>query len=313
MSIGVISHLDNPTFADIAALAVAAEDAGADWLGVADAFWWRDTWLLLATAARATSRLALGPVVTNPYLRHPFHTVAALASLQEVAGDRVFVGIGAGGSELSGAAHVSRRDAPARIAALADLIRSVAADGVLDPSSGRRLDVPLTPVPVIVAGRGDGVLTTAGRVADRSLLWAIPSSDLDRSVAVVRAGAGAAGRASGPDFVWAPLVVHDEIDRARVRVIAAYGIVNASPDLRRRWGVDDDLVGRVRAALVGGGAATAVHLVPDHVVDDVADPDPDPARHAAVAARIGAHDLAVPAYDVASVADRVAWARAVLA
>jgi hypothetical protein len=49
------------------------------------------------------------------------------------------------------------------------------------------------------------------------------------------------------------------------------------------------------------------------VVDDVADPDPDPARHAAVAARIGAHDLAVPAYDVASVADRVAWARAVLA
>jgi 5,10-methylenetetrahydromethanopterin reductase len=310
VSVGVISHLDNPTVADIVALAVAAEDAGAEWLGIADAFWWRDTWLLLAEAARATSRLAVGPVVTNPYLRHPFHTIAALATLQEIAGDRVFIGIGAGGSELGGAAHVSRRDAPARIEALAVLIRSVADDGVLDPSSGRRLDVPLAPVSVMVAGRGDGVLTSAGRVADRSLLWAIPSSDLDRSVAVVRAGA--VGRETGPDFVWAPLVAHDERDRARVRVIAAYGILNASLDLRAHWGVDDDLVASVRAALVAGGATAAAHLVPEHVVDDVADPDPSPAHHAAVASRIGAHHLAVPAYDVASVGDRVVWARAVL-
>ena len=309
MSVGVISHIDNPTVADIVALAEAAEDAGAAWLGIADAFWWRDTWLLLAAAVRSTSTLSLGPVVTNPYLRHPFHTVAALATLQEIAGDRVFVGIGAGGSELGGAAHVSRRDAPARIEALAALIRSVAADGVLDPSSGRRLDVPLAPVSVMVAGRGDGVLTAAGRVADRSLLWAIPSSDLDRSVAVVRAGAVA--RTSGPDLVWAPLVVHDERDQDRCGD-AAYGIVNASPDLRRSWGVDDDLVARVRAALVGGGAAAAAHLVPDHVVDDVADPDPRPPRHAAVAARIDAQHLAVPAYDVQSVGERVAWAHAVL-
>jgi 5,10-methylenetetrahydromethanopterin reductase len=310
MSVGVISHVENPTLADIRALAVAAENAGADWLGVADAFWWRDTWLLLAAAAQATSRLALGPVVTNPYLRHPFHTVAALATLQEIAGDRVFVGIGAGGSELHGAAGVSRRDAPARIEDLVALIRSVAADGALDAASGRRLDVPLRPLPVMVAGRGDGVLTSAGRVADRSLLWAIPSSDLDRSVAVVRAGA--AGRASGPDLVWAPLMVHDDGDRDRVRLIAAYGILNASLDLRRRWGLDDELVTEVRAALVGGGATAAAHLVPDRVVDDVADPDPQPARHAAVAARIGARHLAVPAYDLESVGDRVAWARAVL-
>jgi alkanesulfonate monooxygenase SsuD/methylene tetrahydromethanopterin reductase-like flavin-dependent oxidoreductase (luciferase family) len=308
MSVGVISHLDNPTTSDIVALAVAAEDAGARWLGIPDAFWWRDTWVLLASAARATSRLALGPLVTNPYLRHPFHTVAALATLQEIAGTRVFAGIGAGGSEITGAAHVSRRDAPARIESLVALIRSVAGDGVLDAPSGRRLEVPLTPVPIMVAGRGDGVLKAAGRVADGALLWAIPSSDLDRSISVVRAGA----REHSPQLVWAPLVVHGESDRARVRVIAAYGIVNASPELRTRWGVDDALVADVRAALVGGGATAAAHLVPTHVVDDVADPDPSPARHGVVATRIGAQHLAVPAYTVADVAERVEWARAVL-
>src|SRR3984893_10211530 len=111
MSVGVISHLANPGFADVRRLAVAAERAGADWLGLPDAFWWRDTWLLLAEAARVTERLEIGPLVTNPYIRHPFHTVAALASLQDLAGKRACVGIGAGGSEISGAAGISRRDA----------------------------------------------------------------------------------------------------------------------------------------------------------------------------------------------------------
>ena len=99
MTVGVIAHIENPSFDEVRQLARTAEQAGADWLGVADAFWWRDTWLLLAEAARATARIRLGPLVTNPYLRHPFVTVSALASLQDLAGPRVFAGLGAGGSE----------------------------------------------------------------------------------------------------------------------------------------------------------------------------------------------------------------------
>ena len=185
MRVGVISHLPNPTFDQIRLLARAAEAAGADWLGVPDAFWWRDTWLLLAEAARATERIELGPMVTNPYLRHPFHTVAALASLQEIAGQRVFVGIGAGGSEVSGAARISRRDASSQITALVNLIRGVAEGRALDPESGRTLEVPLHRLPVLVAGRGDRVLKAAGAAADRALLWAIPQSDLVRSASIV--------------------------------------------------------------------------------------------------------------------------------
>src|SRR5258708_14049414 len=134
MPVGVISHLHNVTFGQVRGLARAAEAAGADWLGLPDAFWWRDTWLLLAEAARATERIELGPLVTNPYLRHPFHTVAALASLQDLAGERVFVGLGAGGSEVTGVVGISRRDAPARVGALSTLLRQVARDGrPLDP------------------------------------------------------------------------------------------------------------------------------------------------------------------------------------
>ena len=88
-----------------------------------DAFWWRDTWILAAEAARVTQRLAVGPVVTNPYTRHPFVTLAAIATLQDLAGPRVILGVGAGGSEIGGAAKISRADAPERTVELAGLIR----------------------------------------------------------------------------------------------------------------------------------------------------------------------------------------------
>jgi 5,10-methylenetetrahydromethanopterin reductase len=311
-AVGVIAHLENPSVADTTALARTAEQAGADWLGVADAFWWRDSWMLLSEAARVTDRIILGPMVTNPYLRHPFQTVAALATLQELAGTRVQLGLAAGGSEISGAAHISRHDSAARIVALASLLRTVAAGGPLDAESGRRLDVPLAPVPIVVAGRGAGVLRAAGQCADAALLWAVPDSDLDWTIEQIGIGARQRAESGGPDLIWAPLVVHHEADRDRARVIAAYGLLNARPALRAAWGVGDDLVADVRRALVAGGAAAASHLVPPHVVDDIAIVDPDPRRLAGRARAIGASQLAFPAPDIESVPARVEWARAVL-
>lgn len=142
-SVGVISHLVNVGLDEVRDLARAAEAAGADWFGVPDAFWWRDTWILLAEAARVTTRIRLGPMVTNPYLRHPFHTVSAVATLQDLAGDRVFVGLAAGGTEVSAVAGVGRGDAARRISALADLLREVSDGQPLDAATGRRLEVPL--------------------------------------------------------------------------------------------------------------------------------------------------------------------------
>jgi alkanesulfonate monooxygenase SsuD/methylene tetrahydromethanopterin reductase-like flavin-dependent oxidoreductase (luciferase family) len=314
MSVGVISHLPNLSFGDVRELASAAEAAGADWLGLPDAFWWRDTWLLLAEAARATNHIAIGPLVTNPYLRHPFHTVAAVASLQDLAGDRVFVGIGAGGSEVPGAAGVSRRDAPARVRSLAGLLRRVASGEPLDPSSGRTLEVSLRPVPIVIAGRANGILDAAGRCADRVLLWAIPNSDLTRSVEVVDGGAQAGRDTAGarPELIWAPLVVHGGRSRERLQTIAAYSVLNSHAELQARWGLDRPMLDRLRALLVGGGAAAARDLVPVAALDDLIVGDPDPDAVGSMASRLGATSLAVPAFAIDEVRERVAWARSVL-
>src|SRR5258708_31496553 len=121
MAVSVISHLHNPSFAQVRELARAAEEAGADWLGLPDAFWWRDTWLLLAEAARVTERIEIGPLVTNPYLRHPFHTVAAVATLQDPAGPPGVLGIRARGPQSSGPAGGSPPHPPPPVRAPAPL------------------------------------------------------------------------------------------------------------------------------------------------------------------------------------------------
>jgi len=313
MSVGVIGHLPNPTAAEAAGLARAAEAHRADWLGLADAFWWRDVWLLLAEAARATTTLGLGPGMTNPYLRHPFHTVSALATLQELAGDRVIVGIAAGGSEVSGAAATSRRDAPARVADLVATIRRVAAGGPLDPVSGKPLELDLAPLPVIVVGRGDAMLRTAGEVADRVLVWSVPDSDLERTVAVIEQGVARRRGGGRPELVWAPLVVLDPDDRAHVGRVAVYAALNGAAHLRRSWGLSPAAVATIRAALVRGDVDEAMARVPDAALADLVHPDPDPAAMARRGRALGLTGVAVPGFDATSLPARLAWAHALAA
>lgn len=314
--VGVIGHLDNPSLQDAARLARACEEAGAGWLGFADAFWWRDVWMLLAGAAQATTTLALGPAMTNPYLRHPFQTVAALATLQELAGERAFLGLAAGGSEAAVAADVDRSDAAKRTAALVELVRTVVAGEPLDGRSGRNLLVPLLRPTILIAGGRNQMLQVAGSHADQALVWATALSDLDRVTGTIRRGA--AGRPDGgPELVWAPLVElpgqPDGEPGNDLASVAVYAVLNAGPATLARWGLDAERVDVVREAMVGGDGEGARRLVPDAVLEDLV-LSGEEARPSAVAVRgraAGAHSIAVPAFAVDTVGARIEWAREV--
>ena len=198
---------------------------------------------------------------------------------------------------------------------LAQLIRVVAQGAPLDATSGRALEVTLHPLPVLVAGRANGLLETVGQTADRALLWAVPTSDLARSVSRIQEGAAASRDAVGeqPELVWAPLVAHDEVSTARIRTIAAYSVLNSNRALQQSWGLAPTTIDEIRRRLVRGGAEAAMELVPPGVIGDLVLPGADPEVAAAIARSIGATSLAVPAFDIGSVKARVAWARAVLA
>ena len=306
---GVIGHIINPTASEAAALAVEAENHGASWIGLADAFWWRDVWMLLAEVARATERIHIGPAMTNPYLRHPFHTASAIATLQELAGDRTLVGIAAGGSEVTLAAGLSRSDAAERVRDLIDVVEAVSSGQPLDPSSARRLDLYLARPTILVAGRGDQMLRAAGERADEVLLWAIPDSELQRSIELVRQGA--AGRKAPPSLVWAPLVRHRPEDEASLMHVAVYASLNTRRPCRLAWGLDDDLVNDIRSALVSGGTSHATSLVPSTALDDLVLTDTSPEAVADRARDLGISAVATPGFAADTLGEQLYWAHEV--
>src|SRR4051812_29008066 len=74
-----------------------------------------DVWVQLCRAAERTERIALGPGVMVPSLRHPMVTAAAIATLVDLAGrDRVMVGIGTG---FTGRMTFGQRPLPWRVVA----------------------------------------------------------------------------------------------------------------------------------------------------------------------------------------------------
>jgi coenzyme F420-dependent glucose-6-phosphate dehydrogenase len=86
--------------------AVAAERAGFDGINVSDHFqpWWEPgesphAWPVLGAIANATESAALGTGVTAPVFRHNPATVAQfIATIEELAPGRAFLGIGSGES-----------------------------------------------------------------------------------------------------------------------------------------------------------------------------------------------------------------------
>jgi coenzyme F420-dependent glucose-6-phosphate dehydrogenase len=86
--------------------AVAAERAGFDGLNVSDHYqpWWEpgesgQAWTLLGAICNATGRMEVGTGVTAPVHRyHPAVVAQFAATVQELSGDRGFLGIGSGES-----------------------------------------------------------------------------------------------------------------------------------------------------------------------------------------------------------------------
>jgi 5,10-methylenetetrahydromethanopterin reductase len=85
-----------------------------------------DVWVQLCRAAERTNRIALGPGVLVPSLRHPMVTAAAVSTLVSIAGEeRVVVAVGSGftGRFTLGQKPMKWRDVTAYVRVLRTLLR----------------------------------------------------------------------------------------------------------------------------------------------------------------------------------------------
>jgi len=154
-----------------ASLAKAAEDAGWDGLFFPDTQCLSgDVYSGCALAAAATTRLKIGPGVSNPVTRHPAVTATAAATIQVESGGRAVLGMGRGDSAL---AYIGRPPAPVSTFEryLADVQRYLSGEPVdIDgyQSENRWIaDSGQPKVPIDVAATGPRVIAVAAVHAER--------------------------------------------------------------------------------------------------------------------------------------------------
>ena len=177
-------------YAEMRAAAVAIEEAGFDGLWTWDHL--RDTggsetgvpevWTALSALAEVTRRLTLGPLVLNVATRHPGLLANMAATLQDVSGGRLLLGLGAGGNrtlpyaaeqQMLGLAVEPDRVRAQRVVEAAQVLRRLwSGDRAGFAGSYYRLDQPSgflrpdPPPPIIVAGFGPRMAAIAGRYGD---------------------------------------------------------------------------------------------------------------------------------------------------
>jgi len=191
------------------ALARQAEAAGFTYGWLFDSHvLWRDPYPLLTLIAQATDRMRLGTCVTNPGTREPSVTASVLATLDELSGGRMDLGIGRGDS----ARRVLGKP-PTTMATLEEaiqVIRALVAGGRVE-YEGTELQFPWTtgwPLPVWVAGYGPMALAMAGRVADGVILQLADPDLIAWFAAQIREAEAAAGRPTGSVRIQAAAPAH---------------------------------------------------------------------------------------------------------
>jgi len=82
----------------LVALAQQAENAGFSYAWIFDSHvLWKDPYPLLTLMAIKTKHMRMGTCVTNPVVRDPTVTASLLATLNQISGGRMDMGIGRGG------------------------------------------------------------------------------------------------------------------------------------------------------------------------------------------------------------------------
>jgi 5,10-methylenetetrahydromethanopterin reductase len=201
MRLGLLMLGDAPVRV-MAERARLAEAVGYHAVWVADERFYREVYSCLTHFAADTSKVFLGPCVTDPFSRHPALTAMAIATLDEVSGGRGILGIGAG---ISGFAElgIDRRKPARALYETIEVIRALLRGGnvnfhgeVINLDQGRLSFTPhRSAIPIYVASNGPLGQRVAGAVADGAIMEACASVEEAQTFCdEITASASRAGR-----------------------------------------------------------------------------------------------------------------------
>ena len=215
--------------------AVRAEALGLDSVWVFDHLWplsggkerpALESWTTLAFLAAATNRTEVGTLVTRSTIRRPAVLAKMAATVAEIAPGRLTVALGSGDeqsrdeNEAFGVPYFAGRRRVGQMISCAEVLHAawhrppVSQHDDFVAIEGLEL-LPRPPVPprLWLAGRSEGIITAAGRLAEGWNGWGGSAEDLAHDAERVRA----AGAGRAVEITWAGLVIlgSDEAEAER--------------------------------------------------------------------------------------------------
>jgi 5,10-methylenetetrahydromethanopterin reductase len=212
MEIGVSLGHTGDTLDDTTGFCVHAEQVGLPFAGFGDVpSLFREVYGLMTAAALATERIKIGPTVTNPVIRHPLVTASSIATVDEAAHGRAFLGIGTGNASVKnvGAKTAKVADLEAAVIEIQNGFqsssdRAAGQGGADERHSG--LQWPARKVPVYIsAGTGKRSMKVAAEQADGVILHTVVGDPelATKRIEQIREMRAAGPRAGEPFKIWA--------------------------------------------------------------------------------------------------------------
>ncbi|HMK96797.1 MAG TPA: LLM class flavin-dependent oxidoreductase [Acidimicrobiales bacterium] len=276
---------DDRPLAETIELARLAEELGFAEIWTNETGHYRGAFTLAAAISTATSSAGIGIGIVNPFHRHPSVIAMEAATLDELSGGRLRLGIGAALwnlRDLGEADSRTRRPLTATIEAVRIVQALLRGEPGIESkiytvSPEAHLDfTPVRPnLPVYVGAVNERMLRAGGAWADAVELGAITSGPYVRwALEAIAEGASSNGRDSQYMDIAAPLMVSIAEDhrsaREAVREQLAYYLFRVEPVMTSVSGADPQAVATVRREVRDHGVAAGARLVGDELIDTFA-------------------------------------------
>ncbi|MDE0709288.1 MAG: LLM class flavin-dependent oxidoreductase [bacterium] len=279
--------LDRPDPRRQVQLAVRMEELGYDSVWVCETRTARDAISVMGAIAYSTNRIKVGSGVVNSWTRPASLMALTFATLDELAPDRMLLGIGAYWDPLAWKQGIDRRKPVRQMREYIEVTRRLLAletvtyEGELVAVRDLRLDlghgVARIPkrVPIYVGATGPQMLALSGELADGVMLNGFTSlTYLADALRRIDRGARRSGRrVDDLDLPQTIVVAMDEDEEKALEVATRMTTMylGQQPHIALASGVDQDLLDRVKEAMGGwpprdGGIEAAMPLVPLEVV-----------------------------------------------
>ena len=196
-----IEFLANEPAEKLAELVKFSEENGLKYAWITDHYNNRDAYAVLTHIGANTSKINIGPGVTNPYTRTPPQLASAIATVNEVSGGRAVFGIGPGDKVTFDGLGIEWVKPLSMVRETVEIVRKlltgkkISYDGKVCKIKSAKLDYQKgAEIPVYIGAQGPKMLKLAGEIAEGALVNGSHPRDFETAVKLLKEGCESAGK-----------------------------------------------------------------------------------------------------------------------